>query len=50
MVSGTRALLREELRDEVRNETAVAAASMPDATRKKPEIAPFDKNRVEIWI
>ena len=40
--------LREQLRDEVRNEKAVAAASMTDAIRKKPKIPPFDKNHVEI--
>ena len=42
--------LRTEVRNEIRNETAVAAASVPDAIRKKPEIPPFDKAHVEIWI
>ena len=42
--------IRNEVRAEVRNETAAAAAGIPDAIRRKPEIPPFDKNHVEIWI
>ena len=42
--------IRDEVRAEFRNETAAAAAAIPDAIRKKPEIPPFDKNHVEIWI
>ena len=42
--------LRREVRAEFRNETAAAAAGIPDAIRKKPEIPPFDKAHVEIWI
>ena len=42
--------IRDEVRAEFRNETAAAAASIPDAIRKKPEIPPFDKNHVEVWI
>ena len=42
--------LRDEVRTELRNETAAAAASIPDAIRKKPEIPPFDKTHVDIWI
>ena len=46
--------LRDELRAEVRNEfraeTAAAAAAIPDSIRKKPEIPPFDKAHVDIWI
>ena len=42
--------LRDEVRAEFRNETAAAAATIPDAIRRKPEIPPFDKAHVEIWI
>ena len=42
--------IRNEVRAEFRNETAAAAAAIPDAIRKKPEIPPFDKNHVEVWI
>merc|ERR1711951_45899 len=42
--------LRREVRAEFRNETAAAAAAIPDAIRKKPEIPPFDKAHVEIWV
>ena len=42
--------IRDEVRAEFRNETAAAAAAIPDAIRKKPEIPPFDKNHVEVWI
>ena len=42
--------LRNEVRNEFRNETAAAAAAIPDAIRKKPEIPPFDKAHVDIWI
>ena len=42
--------IRNEVRAEFRNETAAAAASIPDAIRRKPEIPPFDKAHVEIWI
>ena len=42
--------IRNEVRAEVRNETAAAAAAIPDAIRRKPEIPPFDKSHVEIWI
>ena len=42
--------IRNEVRAEIRNETAVAAAGIPDAIRRKPEIPPFDKTHVEIWI
>ena len=53
-LASIRQQLRDELRIEVRNEfrheTAAAAASIPDAIRKKPEIPAFDKTHVEIWI
>ena len=42
--------IRNEVRAEIRNETAASAASIPDAIRRKPEIPPFDKNHIEIWI
>ena len=42
--------IRNEVRAEFRNETAAAAAAIPDAIRKKPEIPPFDKAHVEIWL
>ena len=42
--------LRSEVRNELRNETAAAAAAVPDAIRKKPEIPPFDKTHIDIWI
>ena len=42
--------IRNEVRAEFRNETAAAAAAIPDAIRKKPEIPPFDKAHVEIWV
>ena len=48
------AMLREELRNEIRNEfraeAAAAAAGTPDAIRRKPEIPPFDKAHIDIWI
>ena len=42
--------LRAEVRNELRTETAAAAAAIPDAVRKKPEIPPFDKAHIDIWI
>ena len=42
--------LRLEVRAELRTETAAAAAAVPDAIRKKPEIPPFDKAHVDIWV
>ena len=42
--------IRNEVRAEFRNETAAAAAAIPDAIRRKPEIPPFDKAHTEIWI
>ena len=42
--------IRSEVRAEFRNEAAASAASIPDAIRRKPEIPPFDKSHVEIWI
>ena len=42
--------LRSEIRAELRSETAAAAAQIPDAIRRKPEIPPFDKQHVEIWL
>ena len=42
--------LRNEVRNELRNETVAAAAAIPDAVRKKPEIPPFDKKHIDIWI
>ena len=42
--------IRSEVRAEFRNEAAAAAAGVPDAIRRKPEIPPFDKAHVEIWI
>ena len=49
-LTALREQLRREVRAELRNETAAAAAGIPDAIRKKPEIPPFDKAHVEIWI
>ena len=42
--------LRNEIRAEFRNETAAAAAQIPDAIRRKPDIPAFDKHHVEIWL
>ena len=42
--------LRNEFRREIRNETTAAAASIPDAVRRKPEIPAFNKEHIEIWI
>ena len=42
--------LRREIRAELRNETAAAAATIPDAIRRKPDIPSFDKEHVEIWL
>ena len=49
-LAALREQLRREVRAELRNETAATAAGIPDAIRKKPEIPPFDKAHVEIWI
>ena len=49
-LAALREQIRSEVRAEFRNETAAVAAAIPDAIRKKPEIPPFDKNHVEIWI
>ena len=42
--------LRTEIRAEIRNETAAAAAQVPDAIKRKPEIPPFDRKHIENWI
>ena len=42
--------LRNEIRAEFRGEAAAAAAQIPDAIRRKPEIPPFDKQHAEIWL
>ena len=42
--------LRNEIRAEVRQESAAAAATIPDAIKRKPEIPAFDKTHVEHWI
>ena len=42
--------LRNEVRREVRNEATAAAAAIPDAVRRKPEIPAFNKEHIEIWI
>ena len=42
--------LRAELRAEMRNETAAAAAQVPDAIKRKPEIPAFDKKNIDNWI
>ena len=42
--------LRDEVRREVRNETTAAAAAIPDAIKRKPEIPAFNKEHIEIWI
>ena len=42
--------LRREMRAEMRNETAAAAATVPDAIKRKPEIPAFDKKNVDHWI
>ena len=34
----------------MRNETAAAAATVPDAIKRKPEIPAFDKKNVDHWI
>ena len=49
-IAAIRDELRNEIRAEFRNETAVAAAQIPDAIRRKPEIPNFDKDHIEIWI
>ena len=42
--------LRDEIRAELRVEAAASAATIPDAIRRKPEIPPFDKKHIDIWI
>ena len=42
--------LRNEIRAEFRSETAAAAAQIPDAIRRKPDIPAFDKHHIEIWL
>ena len=42
--------LRREMRNEMRNEAAAAAAGIPDAIKRKPEIPSFDKTHVDHWI
>ena len=42
--------LRNEIRREFRQENAAAAAGTPDAIKRKPEIPPFDKEHVDVWI
>ena len=42
--------LRNKVRRKVRNETTAAAAAIPDAVRRKPEIPAFNKEHIEIWI
>ena len=42
--------LRDEVRREIRNETTAAAAAIPDAIKRKPEIPAFNKDHIEIWI
>ena len=42
--------LRNEIRAEFRMETAAAAASIPDAIKRKPEIPQFDKDNIDVWI
>ena len=49
-IAAIRDELRNEIRAEFRNETAAAAAQIPDAIRRKPEIPNFDKDHIEIWI
>ena len=49
-LAALRQQIRDEMRAELRNETVAAAASIPDAIRRKPEIPPFDKSHTEIWI
>ena len=50
LLAAIRDELRNEIRAEFRNETAAAAAQIPDAIRRKPEIPNFDKDHIEIWI
>ena len=42
--------LRDEVRREIRIETTAAAAAIPDAIKRKPEIPAFNKDHIEIWI
>ena len=42
--------LRDEVRREIRNGTTAAAAAIPDAIKRKPEIPAFNKDHIEIWI
>ena len=49
-LAAIREQLRNEIRAEVRNESAAAAAATPDAIKRKPEIPQFDKENVEVWI
>ena len=42
--------LRMEIRAEFRSEVAAAAAHVPDAIKRKPEIPPFDKRQIDNWI
>ena len=49
-LAAIRQQLRDEVRREIRNETTAAAAAIPDAVRRKPEIPAFNKEHIEIWI
>ena len=49
-IAAIRDELRNEIRAEFRNEAAAAAAQIPDAIRRKPDIPSFDKQHVEIWL
>ena len=42
--------LRREIRAEFHGEAAAAAAHIPDAIKRKPEIPPFDKKHIDNWI
>ena len=42
--------LRNEIRAEFRSEAAAAAAQVPDAIKRKPEIPPFDRKHIDNWI
>ena len=49
-IAAIRDQLRSEIRAEFRSEAAAAAASIPDAIRRKPDIPTFDKQHIEIWL
>ena len=46
-LAALREQIRSEMRAEFRNEAAAAAAQVPDAIKRKPEIPAFDKEHID---